>query len=484
MMRVELIGFRGLVLLLALVMAEASSGTVSALVPAFTRKSRAQSGAVLSPSFLVSSPKRTISTHPVGIGTKQKRRDDVFLGSFTSTSGLFAATAQEVPQMGSRWMNRWRTIAERFSWPRRRSVRLLARLGLGALAETSEIEDSVAKPPPTKKNAVLEEIQVRRHLQKMEQEKLDTQMKAQAEAMDNIEERAQFEQSYQRQKQEQTRLKSAEQREAVFSPRHNVLSNGNIRVIFENGYLYGTGCPVLNSALAQCEPIRHVAIRPSTLVLNDGEIPFTANPHIESLLIRMLYQTCNPRQVLEGVKQNPTIKQLYLEHSGWSSCLAERNRLLLLVVPGHQSLVQVKISADVKDDLFAFWDELVSLLAEIRDEIYSIKFCHFSIEVLDDRKKTIPDKKFQEWWDTNMVPILVLNWYRNEPGQSQIAHKLGRKRLRDPVPRLVREPCLALKVLDVNRGTVYYRVSVYAPSSDMTIANASILFRMIRDYFR
>jgi hypothetical protein len=120
-------------------------------------------------------------------------------------------------------------------------------------------------------------------------------------------------------------LLNSEQREAVFSPCCNVLSNENIRVIFENGYrLDKTGCPVLNTALAGCEAIRHVAIRPRTLVLSDGEIPFTANSNIESLLIRMWDEVCNPRQFLEGVKQNPAIKQLYLEYSGWSSSLAER----------------------------------------------------------------------------------------------------------------------------------------------------------------
>jgi hypothetical protein len=69
---------------------------------------------------------------------------------------------------------------------------------------------------------------------------------------------------------------------------------------------------------------------------------------------------------------------------------------MLPILPGHQSLVQVKISVNVEDGLFAIWDELVSLLAEMCDEIYSINLSHFSIEVLDDEKKTIPDKKFQE----------------------------------------------------------------------------------------
>jgi hypothetical protein len=272
------------------------------------------------------------------------------------------------------------------------------------------------------------------------------------------------------------------QREAVLSARHELLSNGNIRVMFKDNS-GNADVPKLNTALAQCHTIRHVAS--STLRMNKGDIPFSTNSHFESILITLFFESPWLSQFLAGVKQNSGTKHLYIRVVDWSETLTKHIGFLLReVLPGHRSLIDVHVTVFSEGYPSMFWDQLVLLLSELGQEIYSINLRHFSIESSYDSKKALPDKSFQKWWDAKMVPVLILNWYRNEPRQRlQIAQQLGRKRAHNPVTHSVQEPGLALKVLYVNNGHLYCMVTTHVPSSDMTIANASVLFRMGRDYF-
>jgi hypothetical protein len=269
-----------------------------------------------------------------------------------------------------------------------------------------------------------------------------------------------------------------EQREAVFSPDHDLLSNDNIRVMFR--------CTLVNSTLAQCQMVRHLALRVDTLLLNDGETPCTANSNIESVLIIAYGESCRLPQFLAGLKQNPAIKHLYISHGGYSRSLVKQIRHLLQILPEHQSLITVNFSGSVQDDSFTWWEQLVPFLDLLGHEIYSINLSHFSIEISHEREKA-PHKNFQKWWDTNMAPILVLNWYRNEARQLQLLETAqqpgGRERTGDHVANSVQEPHFSWKVLAVNRGNVYCIVTASVSSSDMTMANASLLFRMVRSLF-
>jgi hypothetical protein len=243
-----------------------------------------------------------------------------------------------------------------------------------------------------------------------------------------------------------------------------------------------------NDIMRDSSTLRHAEISDAFPLpnWNEGDEPFTINPHLESLEFRLDPWISWGPMLLNGISRNPNIQHLEIFVYVQSFDLKQ---LLSHVLPGHASLKTVKLVFERgDDDGMDDEDELdygcpleafASLLVELRDSVAQLNLLHFSVLFPDyGTKERIISSSFQAYWDKNMVPILALNWYRSEQDQRTARGRQEPKRRR---LRTGLTPYLALRVLDVNRGSIYHLVTTSAPSSDMAPTNATLIYRLLHE---
>jgi hypothetical protein len=242
----------------------------------------------------------------------------------------------------------------------------------------------------------------------------------------------------------------------------------------------------INAELRSWPTLRHASVHRFLLDLGPGgDLPFTVNPSIESFKIHIPgeyeYVSLNPMYFLDGVTRNPKIQHLHVTFASYYHADTEQpEHIVGKVLPSHPSLKKVKVSfegEETEDPLKPF----VSVLSGLKSKIQGIKLLFFSITWTDKNKlRPILSCTFQNWWDRNMVPMLVMNWFHYEREQRQKAPSQRTK----PSRFLASEnevPPLALSILDVNRGNIYRLVTGHAGPCDMSAANASLIFQLFRD---
>jgi hypothetical protein len=263
------------------------------------------------------------------------------------------------------------------------------------------------------------------------------------------------------------------------------LNSGHLRASFWGGALNHLvrldvrtlNCEI-NAELRSWPALPHASVHGYLLSFGTGGhggLPFTVNPSIESFSIHIPGEYVpEPMYFLDGVTVNPTIQHLHITLVSYYHTNAEQlEHIVGKVLPDHPSLKKVEVSfegEETDDPLKPF----VSVLSGLKSKIQGIKLLYFSITWIDKSSlRTILSCTFQNWWDRNMVPVLVMNWYHYEQEQRPKTHS--------PPTTENESPLLALSILDVNRGNIYRLVTGHAGPCDMLMANASLIFELFRD---
>jgi hypothetical protein len=242
--------------------------------------------------------------------------------------------------------------------------------------------------------------------------------------------------------------------------------------------------PGWNAALRESRTLRHVFLpwKLSRAVWDKHDVPFTINSCIESLsMLPIGFRDALPF-FLDGVARNDGIKSIYMEYCTLhEECRCEISYLFSKVLPKHPSLKEVSISIQSYglrnerplDRFLPFFAEWTVAAKRINLVRFSFTYSHWSEPVL-------PSTLFHDWWDMNMAPILVMNWYRNDQKQSE--NGLTESQQRVPSNAIHLPKNLLFQALAVNRGNVYRMVTTQVAVSDPTTANASILFEILRGH--
>jgi hypothetical protein len=248
-----------------------------------------------------------------------------------------------------------------------------------------------------------------------------------------------------------------------------------------------------NNFLRESSTLRHAVVpfifhHARLFIQNAGDVPFTANPHLESLdFFVNSSQECT-HFFLHGVSGNPNIQHLRLfveaQYLDWK----DLKQLLVSVLPGHGSLKTVRIvfQRNLEHDEEEGYDcplkSFASLLVTLSDSIKQIHLLYFSVMFIDTgTKEKIVSSSFQDYWDKNMVPILALNWYQSE--KSQHKARLRQERKHRKRQRLLTQlmPHLALRVFDVNRGNIYHLVTASASECEMAPTSVTLIYQLLRE---
>jgi hypothetical protein len=281
------------------------------------------------------------------------------------------------------------------------------------------------------------------------------------------------------------------------------LTNHNSRVIF-NGF-WDTEIEgfipeqtallnrMFNAALLDCATLRHTEV-PEYFLCNafhtwdETDVPFTVNPHIES--VHMHTTTGNSALLffLDGVALNPCIQQLYLSDLQPQFGSQHFKYLLKNVLQGHPSLKRVDIEVrQTWDDEEEDEDPLGEFVSDMGHTIVKTNLLFFAVVCTDDEtSELLCHPVFQESWDQNVVPGLAMNWYTYEYEQKQgeltFTHQGTKRRRLAPTTS---KPMLPLRILDVNQGNVYRLVTVQnSVQCDKSATNASLIFQMFLDTFK
>jgi hypothetical protein len=236
-----------------------------------------------------------------------------------------------------------------------------------------------------------------------------------------------------------------------------------------------------NAVLGESRTLRHVYL-PSKLseaVWDKNFVPFTANPCIESLA--MMVQGHHPGLTffLDGITTNHGIECLNITHSTLvQPDLQAISYLLSKVLPGHPSLKEVFVVVKGEDPGL---DRFLPFFTEWSAVTKRINLVHFSIVHHNWSDPVLPSPMFQEWWDKNMVPVLAINWYKNEQQKSKTS--LVGSQQTAPSDSIQVPSNLLLQVQGVNRGNVYRMVTEKVAISNPATANAGLLFEMLQGHF-
>jgi hypothetical protein len=194
-----------------------------------------------------------------------------------------------------------------------------------------------------------------------------------------------------------------------------------------------------NNSLRESSTLRHVVF-PFQFPfggLPAGDVPFTANPHLESLefFLDSFLECSTTSMFLHGVACNPNIQHLRIFVEAQNPDWKNLTQVLGSVLPGHGSLKTVRIvfqrnlEEDEEENYPCPLEGVASLLVELWDRVKQINLLYFSVMFIDTgTKEIIVSSSFQDYWDKNMVPILALNWYQSEKGQHKARLQQERKR--------------------------------------------------------
>jgi hypothetical protein len=234
----------------------------------------------------------------------------------------------------------------------------------------------------------------------------------------------------------------------------------------------------VNDALRESPYLRHIHIPASlpflgTLEFKDGA-PFTRNHHVESMSVDFVQDVSwnAVQHSWTGVTRNRGLKHLYIKFPLEETLLRHYSTL-------HQWAFSD--ASRVQEMVFIFCanrtPNRLDQVSTILDRLCSshrgpTKLCHLSVvSTSQDIKQNWPMPEFQEAmvntdsWDKFVSPRLIMNYYnsRLEPG-------LSTKRRPALVP---------WKVRAVNSGIVYRKTTFHIPH-DMSTANASLLFALLK----
>jgi hypothetical protein len=235
-----------------------------------------------------------------------------------------------------------------------------------------------------------------------------------------------------------------------------------------------------NAALRECPNLHHIHV-PQNWVqrrLEEGEIPFTENRHIESITLDVWRLTLRS-PLLKGAAANHRLKHISVKACDGLSCLEA-------FFSGASLLQEMIILSTVSRG-----EESVNSVSQILDA-YAVSaarnLSHFSLVMCNSNEE--PDWRapvFQnamtniDLWDKHHFPRLAVNWYRKYVEQHR------ERRLVASIPSMDKEPTTEHKQLAVipwnvravNLGVVYRKTTYHIPY-DMCTTNASVLFVMLR----
>jgi hypothetical protein len=292
-----------------------------------------------------------------------------------------------------------------------------------------------------------------------------------------------------------SRLLNSEQLHAVLSNQHDLLTNDNICLELsccaQLGYVpHSTPSHLFpdlhacNDALRESRTLRHVSL-PFMFVADawtSNDVPFTVNPSILSLTLDLPCSRPGLHFFLDGVTMNHGIKSVFIHHFHFDErSVLDLSYLLVNILPGHPSLKEVSISIrnyELRNERPL--NRFVPFFSEWNVAAKQINLVHFSFTYSHWSEPVLPSTLFHDWWDRNMAPILVMNWYKDDRKQSE--NLLTDSQQWVPSNSIHLPTNLLLQALAVNGGNVYRMVTTQVAVSDPTTANASILYEMLRSH--
>jgi hypothetical protein len=292
-----------------------------------------------------------------------------------------------------------------------------------------------------------------------------------------------------------SRLLNSEQIHAVLSNQHDLLTNDNICLELsccsQLDYCdHSTPSHLIpdlracHDALRESQTLRHVTLPFKFLVdvWTSNDTPFTSNPSILSLTLDLPCSHPGLPFFLDGVTVNHRIKSVFIHQFRFDErSILDLSYLLVTVLPGHPSLKEVSISIqnyELRNERPL--DRFVPFFSEWSVAAKRINLVHFSFTYSHWSEPVLPSTLFHDWWDRNVAPIVVMNWYKDIQKQSE--NVLTESHQSFPSDSIHLPTNLLLQALAVNRGNVYRAATTQVAVSDLTTANASILFQMLHGH--
>jgi hypothetical protein len=242
-------------------------------------------------------------------------------------------------------------------------------------------------------------------------------------------------------------------------------------------------CPLVedvNRVLLESPYLQHVHIPDQYFHRNSTEVaPFTENGNIESMSVDFYSYIGAELSLLRSAGRSLSLKRLYLvvRFRYFEVFVSQYSYLLNEALSGDSNLQEIMIF--FKDRKRADLDSLFQSL-DMNCVTARTKLCHFSITTgrWNDKRSWYAVRDgivSSDLWDKSVSPRLAINWY-SEHNRGLPKYAASGK---EAIMEGSQQNLVSWKVRAVNLGIVYRKTTCQVPH-DMSTANASMLFALVR----